>query len=141
MAFELATGKNSKTSNCSYSCNLFQVITCLSLTVARTTAGTRTTLRTSSSSPDTSPGTSPCRVRLRNINTINTSCKIHICAQSYDFCPGKYSKEYFRKTGELRHITKLKPWPLYDVLTEKYEWEPAQAKGDDLKMMDKDERR
>lgn len=58
-----------------------------------------------------------------------------------DFCPGKYSKEYFRKTGELRHITKLKPWPLYDVLTEKYEWEPAQAKGDDLKMMDKDERR
>ena len=71
-----------KTTNCSYSCNLFQVITCLSLTVARTTAGTRTTLRTSSSSPDTSPGTSPCRVRLRNINTINTSCKIHICAES-----------------------------------------------------------
>ena len=44
--------------------------------------------------------------------------------------PGKYSKEYFRKTGELRHITKLKPWPLYDVLTEKYEWDPAQAKGE-----------
>jgi len=42
---------------------------------------------------------------------------------------GKYSKEYFRKTGELRHITKLKPWPLYDVLTEKYEWDPAQAKA------------
>lgn len=41
---------------------------------------------------------------------------------------GKYSKEYFRKTGELRHITKLKPWPLYDVLTEKYEWDPKQAK-------------
>lgn len=41
---------------------------------------------------------------------------------------GKYSKEYFRKTGELRHITKLKPWPLYDVLTEKYEWEPQLAK-------------
>ena len=43
---------------------------------------------------------------------------------------GKYSKEYFRKTGELRHITKLKPWPLYDVLTEKYEWEPQLAKGE-----------
>lgn len=42
---------------------------------------------------------------------------------------GKYSKEYFRKTGELRHITKLKPWPLYDVLTEKYEWDPVQAKA------------
>lgn len=41
---------------------------------------------------------------------------------------GKYSKEYFRKTGELRHITKLKPWPLYDVLTEKYEWEPSIAR-------------
>ena len=40
------------------------------------------------------------------------------------------AKEYFRKTGELRHITKLKPWPLYDVLTEKYEWDPAQAKGE-----------
>jgi len=41
---------------------------------------------------------------------------------------GKYSKEYFRKTGELRHITKLKPWPLFDVLTEKYEWDPTTAK-------------
>ena len=42
---------------------------------------------------------------------------------------GKYSKEYFRKTGELRHITKLKPWPLFDVLTEKYEWDRELAKG------------
>merc|ERR1719308_245724 len=41
---------------------------------------------------------------------------------------GKYSKEYFRKTGELRHITKLKPWPLYDVLTEKYEWDTQIAR-------------
>ena len=48
------------------------------------------------------------------------------------FFTGKYSKEYFRKTGELRHITKLKPWPLYDVLTEKYEWNPQTAKGDDF---------
>ncbi len=30
-------------------------------------------------------------------------------------------------TGELRHITKLKPWRLFDVLTEKYEWEPEVA--------------
>jgi hypothetical protein len=30
--------------------------------------------------------------------------------------------------GELRHISKLKPWPLYDVLTEKYEWEHSKAK-------------
>ena len=31
--------------------------------------------------------------------------------------------------GELRHITKLKPWRLYDVLTEKYEWDPEVAQG------------
>lgn len=30
--------------------------------------------------------------------------------------------------GELRHITKLKPWGLYEVLTEKYEWEVQQAR-------------
>eukprot|EP00088_Acartia_fossae_P032760 TRINITY_DN3350_c1_g1_i14.p1 TRINITY_DN3350_c1_g1~~TRINITY_DN3350_c1_g1_i14.p1 ORF type:complete len:719 (-),score=251.17 TRINITY_DN3350_c1_g1_i14:2069-4225(-) len=35
---------------------------------------------------------------------------------------GKYSKEFFRKNGELRNITKLKPWPLFDVLRDKYEW-------------------
>ena len=31
--------------------------------------------------------------------------------------------------GELRHITKLKPWGLYEVLTEKYEWDPETAQG------------
>jgi len=36
---------------------------------------------------------------------------------------GKYSREFFNKRGELRHITKLKPWGLYDVLVEKYEWD------------------
>ncbi|XP_030632056.1 SRSF protein kinase 1b [Chanos chanos] len=42
---------------------------------------------------------------------------------------GKYSKEFFTKKGDLRHITKLKPWGLQDVLMEKYEWlrEDAQA--------------
>ena len=33
------------------------------------------------------------------------------------------------KLGELRHITKLKPWGLYEVLTEKYEWDPETAQG------------
>jgi len=42
---------------------------------------------------------------------------------------GKYSREFFNKRGELRHITKLKPWRLYDVLTEKYEWDPEVAQG------------
>lgn len=41
---------------------------------------------------------------------------------------GKYSKEFFRKNGELRNITKLKPWPLYEVLTDKYEWDETMAR-------------
>ncbi|XP_029102220.1 SRSF protein kinase 2-like isoform X3 [Scleropages formosus] len=40
---------------------------------------------------------------------------------------GKYSREFFTKKGELRHITKLKPWSLFDVLVEKYGWPPEEA--------------
>ncbi|CAM9865341.1 unnamed protein product [Lampetra fluviatilis] len=40
---------------------------------------------------------------------------------------GKYSREFFNRKGELRHITKLKPWGLYDVLVEKYEWSQQDA--------------
>ncbi|XP_076003475.1 SRSF protein kinase 1b [Genypterus blacodes] len=40
---------------------------------------------------------------------------------------GKYAKEFFTKKGDLRHITKLKPWGLYDVLVEKYEWSKEEA--------------
>ncbi|KAK2862335.1 hypothetical protein Q5P01_001868 [Channa striata] len=40
---------------------------------------------------------------------------------------GKYSKEFFTKKGDLRHITKLKPWGLFDVLKEKYEWSKEEA--------------
>ena len=29
--------------------------------------------------------------------------------------------------GELRHINMLKPWSLFDVLIEKYEWDPKIA--------------
>uniref|UniRef100_A0A8C4SL72 non-specific serine/threonine protein kinase n=1 Tax=Erpetoichthys calabaricus TaxID=27687 RepID=A0A8C4SL72_ERPCA len=42
---------------------------------------------------------------------------------------GKYSKEFFTKKGDLRHITKLKPWGLFEVLVEKYEWPQDEAKG------------
>ena len=42
---------------------------------------------------------------------------------------GKYSREFFNKKGELRHITKLKPWGLFSVLTEKYEWDPEIAQS------------
>lgn len=40
---------------------------------------------------------------------------------------GKYSREFFNRRGELRHITKLKPWSLFDVLVEKYGWPPEDA--------------
>ncbi|KAJ8262348.1 hypothetical protein GJAV_G00165420 [Gymnothorax javanicus] len=40
---------------------------------------------------------------------------------------GRYSREFFTKKGELRHITKLKPWSLFDVLVEKYGWSPEAA--------------
>ncbi|XP_005798040.1 SRSF protein kinase 1-like isoform X1 [Xiphophorus maculatus] len=40
---------------------------------------------------------------------------------------GKYCKEFFTKKGDLRHITKLKPWGLFEVLVEKYEWSKEEA--------------
>lgn len=35
---------------------------------------------------------------------------------------GKNSQDFFTKRGELRHISGLKPWDLYSVLVEKYDW-------------------
>ncbi|XP_061696323.1 SRSF protein kinase 1a isoform X1 [Syngnathoides biaculeatus] len=40
---------------------------------------------------------------------------------------GKYSKDFFTKKGELKHITKLKPWGLLEVLVDKYEWPRQEA--------------
>ncbi|XP_051950768.1 SRSF protein kinase 3 [Xyrauchen texanus] len=40
---------------------------------------------------------------------------------------GRYSREYFTRIGELRHIANLKPWALFEVLLEKYEWPLDQA--------------
>lgn len=40
---------------------------------------------------------------------------------------GRYSREYFTRRGELRHISSLKPWGLFEVLLEKYEWPLDQA--------------
>lgn len=31
-------------------------------------------------------------------------------------------------SGNLRNITKLKPWSLYNVLVEKYDWDPNEAR-------------
>ena len=33
---------------------------------------------------------------------------------------GKYARDYFNRNGELRHIKKLRYWPLDRVLVEKY---------------------
>jgi len=45
---------------------------------------------------------------------------------------GKYSKQFFDKKGNLKHIKTLKFWPIQDVLTEKYHYtkEDAQAVAD-----------
>ncbi|XP_029994101.1 SRSF protein kinase 3-like isoform X1 [Sphaeramia orbicularis] len=40
---------------------------------------------------------------------------------------GRYSREYFTRRGDLRHISSLKPWGLFEVLLEKYEWPLDQA--------------
>ncbi|KAK3539937.1 hypothetical protein QTP70_019581 [Hemibagrus guttatus] len=40
---------------------------------------------------------------------------------------GKYSKDFFTKKGDLKHITKLKPWGLLEVLLDKYEWSQEDA--------------
>ncbi|XP_064415304.1 SRSF protein kinase 3 isoform X2 [Latimeria chalumnae] len=40
---------------------------------------------------------------------------------------GRYSREYFNRRGDLRHIKNLKSWGLYNVLVEKYEWSLEQA--------------
>lgn len=31
--------------------------------------------------------------------------------------------------GDLRHITKLRPWGMFEVLTEKYEWPEDEARA------------
>ncbi|KAG5669700.1 hypothetical protein PVAND_017582 [Polypedilum vanderplanki] len=41
---------------------------------------------------------------------------------------GKHGLKYFTSYGNLRHITKLKTWSLYNVLLEKYEWSPEDAR-------------
>ncbi|XP_037930089.1 SRSF protein kinase 1-like isoform X2 [Teleopsis dalmanni] len=41
---------------------------------------------------------------------------------------GKHGLKYFSSYGNLRNITKLKPWNLLNVLIEKYEWDPIEAK-------------
>jgi serine/threonine-protein kinase SRPK1 len=40
---------------------------------------------------------------------------------------GKHSRQFFNKKCELRHITELKPWGLFEVLTEKYDWSDTEA--------------
>lgn len=42
---------------------------------------------------------------------------------------GKYAREYFTAAGQLRHIRKLKFWPLFAVLSEKYKWPKEEAKS------------
>uniref|UniRef100_A0A8R1HM47 Serine/threonine-protein kinase spk-1 n=1 Tax=Caenorhabditis japonica TaxID=281687 RepID=A0A8R1HM47_CAEJA len=41
---------------------------------------------------------------------------------------GKHWRDFFHKNGFLLHITQLKPWSLYEVLRQKYEWSHEDAK-------------
>ena len=40
---------------------------------------------------------------------------------------GKYSKHFFTRKGELKHIHQLKYWPIQDVLVEKYHFTSKDA--------------
>ncbi|XP_046682935.1 SRSF protein kinase 1-like isoform X2 [Homalodisca vitripennis] len=42
---------------------------------------------------------------------------------------GKNSKDYFTPAGELKNISKLKPWSMSEVLIEKYEWPASTARA------------
>lgn len=40
---------------------------------------------------------------------------------------GRYAKDFFNRAGELRHIKRLRFWPLPDVLAQKYEMPPGEV--------------
>jgi len=40
---------------------------------------------------------------------------------------GRYSKDFFNNSAKLKHIKKLRMWPLTEVLQEKYKWPAEQA--------------
>ncbi|XP_041748425.1 SRSF protein kinase 2 isoform X4 [Coregonus clupeaformis] len=40
---------------------------------------------------------------------------------------GRNSRRYFNHKGQLRHISRLKPWTLCEILLDKYEWPREQA--------------
>lgn len=42
---------------------------------------------------------------------------------------GKYSKSFFDKRGNLKHIKQLKFWPVQDVLMEKYHFSKVEAQA------------
>uniref|UniRef100_UPI0037E9AFAA SRSF protein kinase 3-like n=1 Tax=Semicossyphus pulcher TaxID=241346 RepID=UPI0037E9AFAA len=46
---------------------------------------------------------------------------------SYFALSGRNSKQYFNRKGQLRHISKLKPWSLLEILLDKYEWPREEA--------------
>lgn len=44
---------------------------------------------------------------------------------------GKYSRQYFNRKGDLRHIHSLKMWGLEDVLVDKYHFSRKVCKRDE----------
>uniref|UniRef100_A0A4X2LIV3 non-specific serine/threonine protein kinase n=1 Tax=Vombatus ursinus TaxID=29139 RepID=A0A4X2LIV3_VOMUR len=59
----------------------------------------------------------------------STACMaFELATGDYLFEPHS-GEEYTRDEGDLKHITKLKPWGLFEVLVEKYEWSQEEAAG------------
>lgn len=45
------------------------------------------------------------------------------------FKQGKHWREFFNRNGQLKHIHRLRPWSLLEVLTQKYEWPFEKARS------------
>uniref|UniRef100_A0A8B9C6W8 non-specific serine/threonine protein kinase n=1 Tax=Anser brachyrhynchus TaxID=132585 RepID=A0A8B9C6W8_9AVES len=57
----------------------------------------------------------------------STACMaFELATGDYLFEPHS-GEDYSRDEGDLKHITKLKPWGLFEVLVEKYEWSQDEA--------------
>ncbi|XP_070051208.1 uncharacterized protein [Nicotiana tomentosiformis] len=78
-------------------------------------------------------GTMPRKVRESTFNhfkviTIVCSHFINMLCPFQIALGGRYSREFFNRHGDLRHIRRLRFWPLDKVLVEKYEFSKQDAK-------------
>jgi len=53
----------------------------------------------------------------------------------------RHAHDFFNRAGELRHIKKLKFWPLEEVLVEKYELAVEEVRGFDIESVSEESNR